>query len=167
MPHGAIMLSFIFVALIGCAEDDTNSGFSSFGTSVSPGATGSSDNNSNESQSESTESSDEGGPTVSGADAWFTEVTGYGEVAEIHVYFDDSDAGVDGGSLKISSDSGNITQDIDSSDSQSLLILEDGEITALVDGIATDAAITFTVQITDSAGLLSNSVETTASPTSD
>ena len=161
------MLSFIFVALIGCGTDTSNSGFSSFGNSVSPATSGSSDDETESTSDGTTESSDDGGPTISGADAWFTEVTGYGEVAEIHVYYGDSEAGIDGGSLKISSDSGNLTQSIDSNDSQSLLILEEGEITALVDGIDTDAAITFTVQITDSAGLQSNAVETTASPTTD
>lgn len=162
-----MMFSFLLVGLIGCGDKDANTGFSSYGTSVSPGSSGSSDNNTDNTDSETSESSDDGGPSITGADSWFTEVTGYGEVAEIHVYFGDSDSGVDGGSLTISSDSGNLTQSIDSNDSQSLLILEDGEITALVDGISTAEAITFTVQITDSAGLKSNSYETTASPTSD
>ena len=162
------MFSFILTAFFACSSNDNSSSFSTFGSSTSPNTSGSSGSSSGGTTSDDDEVSADGeSPLITGADSWYTEVTGYGEVIEMHVYYTDEQDDVDGGALLISSSAGNFQEGIDSQDLESKIVLEDGELTTLIETDDTNESYTFTVQIVDASGNLSNEVETTCNPASD
>lgn len=170
------MLSFLLCILFACQQSDKN-GFSSNGVGVSPndlGPTGSgsssSSGSSGGSTSEDTSSSEdvttgdlaaaenEDAPQISGADAFFSQYEGQGDIIEVHIYYSDSQDDIEGGSLALSYSNSETTgtESISLESSNESVILEEGEVTVLFADVDTSLDYQFRLRIKDAADNQSN-----------
>ena len=160
--------SILFLSLLGCVDSD-NKGFSSLGqTSLDPNTMnpqGNSDNTTDTSNPVEGENSD--APAITGADAFFSQVTGVGDVIEIHLYFSDPQDDVNGGEINVSyvstSDSDSMKVAIDGTDA----IAEEGEVTFIFRDVNPAETYEFDITLVDSAGNESDPVKAIATSTNE
>lgn len=171
------MLSYLFFAFVACSNVD-NTGFSTSGTGTNPnnlGPTGSGSTGGNGSGGNGSGGDGSGGggdvtsgdlagvengdaPLILGVDAFFTEYEGQGDLIEVHVYYEDAQDDVEGGSMALSysNEDTSGTDDISLDASNASANLEDGEVTVLFSNVDTAQDYQFRVRLTDAAGNKSN-----------
>ena len=169
------MLNIVLCILFACQQNDKN-GFSTNAVGVSPndlGPTGSSSSSSGSSGNSSSNDSSSGedvttgdledaenedAPLISGADAFFSEYEGQGDIIEVHIYYSDSQDDIEGGTLALSYSNSETTGtdsiSLDSSNASALL--EEGEVTVLFANVDTSLDYQFRLRIKDAAGNQSN-----------
>ena len=153
--------SLLFLSLFACEEKD--GGFSSMGQS-------SLDPNDFNQQSGVNDTGGPGNstnpdaPRIDEATAFFTEVTGVGDVIEVHIIYSDDQDDVMNGYVDVHYYSSSIDQDIKVNINGTDAILESGEITFMFQDVNVSEAYTFEMSLFDSAENESNFVETSATP---
>ena len=160
--------SILFLSLLGCVDSD-NKGFSSLGqTSLDPNTMnpqGNSDNNTDTANPIEGENSD--APVLSSATAFFSQVTGVGDVIEIHLFFSDPQNDIDGGEINVSyvssSESNAMTIAINGTDA----IVEEGEVTFIFRDVNPAETYEFDITLVDFAGNSSNSIQAIATSTNE
>ena len=168
------MLSYLFFAFIACSDAD-KTGFSTSGTGTNPndlgpsgsgstggngsGGSGSGDGSGGEVTSgDLADVENDDAPLISGVDAFFTEYEGQGDLIEVHVYYEDAQDDVEGGSMALSYSNNDTSgmDDISLDASNASANLEDGEVTVLFSNVDTAQDYQFRVRLTDTAGNQSN-----------
>jgi|GEM_PF-2952587 len=163
------MLTFLLCTLIAC-QDKTDNGFSSSGTGINPNETGPTTGSDNPStgggsgdgggvSSGNLEDADnEDAPQISGADAFFSDYEGIGDLIEVHVYYTDEQDDLEGGMMTLSYSNADTTgsETIDLTSDNASAKLEEGEVTALFANVDTDLDYQFVIRLVDAAGNYSN-----------
>ena len=160
--------SILLLSLLGCVDSD-NKGFSSLGqTSLDPNTMNPQGNNDNTTDTANpVEGENADAPVITSADAFFSQVTGVGDVIEIHLFFSDPQDDIDGGEINVSyvstSDANAMTVAINGSDA----IVEEGEVTFIFRDVNPAETYEFDLTLVDSAGNASNSVKAIATSTNE
>jgi len=155
--------SILFISMLACSGSQNN-GFSSLGqTSLDP------DSMMNQSgggtdTGDLDDDIDPNAPFVSEAIAFFAEVTGVGDVIEVHLMYIDEQDDIMGGQVDVSyyssTESESLRVDINGTDA----LVEEGEITFLFQDVDPSDTYTFDMKLTDAAGNQSNEIQAAAVP---
>ena len=166
------MFAFVLTLFFACRDNNAYGGFSSSGSGVSPnelgptgsGTSGESTGGGENFGTELEEATNEDAPQISGADAFFTEYEGLGDLIEVHVYYADTQDDLEGGKMSVSYSNGvdSGSDNIDLTQSNASALLEDGEVTLLFTDVDTTTNYDFRIRLSDAEGNLSNEFVATA-----
>lgn len=159
-----MVFSLLLFSIIACEDD--KQGFSSLGqTTLDPNDLPQSGQNDSDTDEEDVVNGDNpDAPMITEAIAFFAEVTGQGDAIEIHLMYQDPQDDVLNGFIDVSyfssADSGSQRVDINGFDA----VVEEGEITMMFIDADPSETYTFDMVVTDAAGNVSNTVQTSAIP---
>ena len=96
--------------------------------------------------------------------AYFSELEGLGDVIEVHVFYDDTQDDLEGGTMSFAYSNGSDTGsgELSLAATSSDAFLEDGEVTIYLQDVDTTVDYDFLVRLTDVSGNRSNEYAATA-----
>ena len=168
------MSTYLFLALFACKNSNFDPGFSSNSSSSTNDLGSNSGENEGSSSDGSTATETETGdlaaadnedaPQISNMAAYFAELEGLGDVIEVHVFYDDTQDDLEGGTMSFAYSNGSDTGsgELSLAATSSDAFLEDGEVTIYLQDVDTTLNYDFLVRLTDSSGNRSNEYAATA-----
>ncbi|MEC7985825.1 MAG: hypothetical protein VX278_11725 [Myxococcota bacterium] len=169
------MTTYLFLALFACKNSNFDPGFSTnSSTSSNELGSNSGENDGTSSGGSGTDETassgdlaaadNEDAPQISNMAAYFAELEGLGDVIEIHVFYEDAQDDLEGGTMSFAYSNGNESglEELSLATTSSDAFLEDGEVTIYLQAVDTTLNYDFLVRLTDSSGNKSNEYAATA-----